>query len=121
VERRDPLFLFCKMIFSVFVFMAVLSVVFFLVGYIIDLPLLTIVGSIIFFGLGLLVVAGDVQVLSGESVSNVLDVNGSVISSSSSLVYSDYDFGGIGSTSFGVILLLLGAFLFVIALTTVGD
>jgi len=131
------------MILTIFIFMSCLGFVLFVLGYVLDIPLLSIIGAVFIFGLGLLVVSDDVQVVNGteevyiygnnftgyhwdgyngsSEAPSSTDRNAYLFHKNETKIYEDYDFGGIGSTSFGVIFLLLGAFMFVLSLFNVGD
>ena len=105
------------MIFSVFVLLISLAIVFFIAGFIIDIPLLSVIGAVFFFGLGIFMLNTDIQVQTGEAINNTV-VNGTITHQDVQKVYSDYDFGGVGGTSFGWLLMILGVLLFIITLTT---
>ena len=113
-------FLVIIMIFSVFLFLISLSIIFIIMGYVIDIPLLSLVGSVFLVGCALISFGAGVEVKTGENVTNVID-NGTISSQEIVDVYTPYDFGGIGETSFSWILLVLGMFMFVFSIMSAGD
>lgn len=91
-----------------------------IVGFAIDIPLFSIIGSVLLIGLGGLVLSDDVQIITGENTTNTID-NGTIISTTTTNVYESYSWGSIGTTPYGVLFLLLGIGMFIISLTTMGD
>jgi hypothetical protein len=89
-------------------------------GYFINLPLMSLVGALLLCGIGLIMLNVDVEINLGENTN--ITYNGTVpVSLESSYNYVAYDFGTLGQTSYGMILLLLGAGLFVIFTFKLGD
>lgn len=109
------------MIFSVFVLLFAIGIVFFIGGYVIDMPVISLVGAVLIFGMGAVVMGGDVQVQTGENITNTVNDNGTVVSQQKEDIYENYDFGKVGKTGYGVLFMLLGAFLFIISLASAGD
>jgi hypothetical protein len=97
----------------------VLAVVFFGLGFIIDIPALSVIGAVLLFGLGLFMLNDNIEVQNGVNITNVID-NGTIISSQEIKTYENYSFGGFGGTSFGFLFLILGILLFIITLTMLG-
>ena len=129
------------MILTIFIFLTALAVVMFALGFLLDIPLLSIIGAVFIFGLGLLMMGTDIQVKTGTEDVLVYgnnfsgyhwdayndsmappqtDKNAFLFYTNSSNVYANYDFGGIGTTSFAWLFMILGAFLFAISLINVG-
>lgn len=128
------------MIFSVFVFLFALAIIFIGLGYAVDIPIFSLVGSIFIIGLGVIILGAGVEVQTGtyetykygdnydtyhydgynESAPpqlnelNIFHIN-------ETKIYEPYDFGGIGNTNFGILTLLLGMGLFVVVVATAGD
>lgn len=109
------------MIFSVFIFLFALAIIFIGLGYAVDIPILSIVGVLFIIGLGGIMLSSDVEIKTGENVSNTIDANGTITSQTITDVYEPYDFGKIGKSSFGIATLLLGIGLFVVVVATAGD
>lgn len=61
----------------------------------------------------------NVQIQSGVNVTNVVD-NGTIVHSQEIKTYENYSFGGVGGTSFGFLILILGILLFIISITMAG-
>ena len=109
------------MIFNVFLLLFAIGIIFFIAGYAIDMPVISLVGSVLIFAMGVVVMSGDVEIQTGENITNTINDNGTVVSQQKVDVYENYDFGKIGKTGYGVLFMILGAFLFIISLTSAGD
>jgi len=108
------------MLFFIFLTLLILSIVFMALGFFINLPVMSLLGALILFGLGLTMLNVDVEVKTGELTN--ITYNGSVASSlTTSYNYEAYDFGTIGQSSYSFIILILGAVLFVLFIFNLGD
>ena len=133
------------MIFNIFLFLFATSLLLIIVGFIVDIPLFNIVGSVLLIGMGALVLSNDVQIVTGENITET-SVYGNYFDdyhwdgynttappqtdkeaylfhteTEKTNIYENYDWGGIGNTSYGVLFLLFGIGMFIISLTTMGD
>ena len=89
-------------------------------GFIIDLPFVALLGALILMGVGMTMLNTEIELKTGE-VTNITYNGSTATSLTSSYEYQTYDFGAIGSSSYGWIITILGALLFVIFIFKSGD
>jgi len=92
-----------------------LAIAFILLGYTIDIPVFSVIGAVLFIGLGMIMLNDSVEIKTGEQIQTIDN------QSTTTYTYAPYDFGSLGSTSYGWIITILGVALFIIVLTTMGD
>jgi len=129
------------LIFSVFVFLFILALVFIGLGYAVDIPVFSLVGAIFIIGLGVVILGSNVEVRTGQediyiygnnfdgyhwegyniTAPSQTDKEAFLFHQNITYTYEPYDFGGIGNTTFGILTLILGMSLFVIIVMTAGD
>jgi len=89
-------------------------------GYMINLPVMSLIGALLLFGLGMTMLNVDVEVKTGDI--STISYNGSIAESiSTTYEYENYDFGTLGQSSISFIILILGAVLFVLFIFRLGD
>ena len=111
---------FLKMLFAIFLTLLFLSIILMPLGYIMNLPLMSLMGALLLFGLGLTMLAVDVEVKTGDITT--IGYNGSTATNlTTSYNYEAYDFGTWGQSSWSMIILLFATAFFIIFLFKLGD
>jgi len=89
-------------------------------GFFINVPLMSLIGALLLFGLGLTMLNVDVEVRTGE-LTNITYNGTTATSLESSYNYVPYDFGNLGQSSYAMIILLFASALFVMFIFKLGD
>lgn len=108
------------MIFQIFITLLALSIIFVISGFFMDLPVVSIIGCVFLFGIGVSMMNTEIEVKTGENITNTINANGSVTSQSIIYNYAPYDFGGVGNTTFAWLLTILGVLLGIIFIAASG-
>lgn len=89
-------------------------------GYVINIPLISLIGALFLFGLGLTMLNIAVEINTGE-ITNYSYNGTTVTSMTTTYNYTPYDFGTLGQSSYAWIIMILGALLFVMFIFKLGD
>jgi len=108
------------MLFYIFLTLFSISLIFMVLGYFINFPVLSLFGAFILFGLGLVMLGTDIELKTGDVTD--INYNGTTATSlETSYNYETYDFGSIGTTNISIFFAIIGAFTFILFIFRLGD
>ena len=89
-------------------------------GYVINIPLISLIGALFLFGLGLTMLGVAVEINTGD-LTNITYNGTTATSLMTTYNYEPYDFGTLGQSSYAWIVMILGAVLFIMFIFRLGD
>jgi len=108
------------MLFFIFLTLLSLSIIFMVMGYFINIPLISLMGALILFGIGLTMLSVNVEVKTGD-ITNITYNGTTATGLTTNYNYETYDFGTLGQSSYAFIIMILGAILFIMFIFKLGD